>query len=45
MSDYVHHTMFPLGGDETPYRKISGDYVTVSEFEGKEIIKVDPEAI
>lgn len=45
MSDYVHHTMFPLGGDETPYRKLTGDYVTVSEFEGKEIIKVDPEAI
>ncbi len=45
MSDYVHHTMFPLGADETPYRKLTSDYVTVSEFEGKEIIKVDPEAI
>ena len=45
MSDYVHHTMFPLGADETPYRKLTSDYVTVTEFEGKEIIKVDPEAI
>lgn len=45
MSDYVHHTMFPLGADETPYRKLTDEYVTVSEFEGKEIIKVDPEAI
>ncbi len=45
MSDYVHHTMFPLGADETPYRKLTSDYVSVSEFEGKEIIKVDPEAI
>lgn len=45
MSDYVHHTMFPLGADETPYRKLTSDYVSVTEFEGKEIIKVDPEAI
>ena len=45
MSDYVHHTMFPLGGDETPYRKLTDQYVSVSEFEGKEIIKIDPEAI
>lgn len=45
MSDYVHHTMFPLGADETPYRKLTDEYVTVSEFEGKEIIKVDPKAI
>lgn len=45
MSDYVHHTMFPLGPDETPYRKLTGDYVSVEKFGDQEIIKVDPKAL
>ena len=45
MSDYVHHTMFPLGPDETPYRKLTDDYVSVAEFEGKPIVKIDPQAL
>ncbi len=45
MSDYVHHTMFPLGEDNTPYRKLSGDYVSTAEFDGKKILKVEPEAL
>ena len=45
MSEYVHHTMFPLGPDETPYRKLTSDYVSVEKFGDQEIIKVDPEAI
>ena len=45
MSDYQHHTMFPLGPDKTPYRKLTGDYVSVSSVGGREIITVDPEAI
>lgn len=44
-TDFQHPEMFPLGEDTTPYRKIEGDFVTVSEFEGEEIIKVDPEGI
>lgn len=43
--DFAHPDLFPLGEDKTPYRKIDGDFVTVSEFEGEEIIKVDPEGI
>ena len=37
--------LFPLGPDETRYKKLSSDYVTTSEFDGEEIIKVDPEGI
>ncbi len=36
---------FPLGKDETEYYCLSKDYVSVSEFEGKEILKVDPEGL
>jgi fumarate hydratase class I len=45
MSDYVHHTMFPLGADETPYRKLTDEYVSVEKFGDQDIIKVDPRAI
>ncbi|MBO6521187.1 MAG: fumarate hydratase [Rhodospirillales bacterium] len=45
MSDYVHHTMFPLGPDETPYRKLTDDYVSVEKFGDQEIVKVDPRAL
>ncbi|SON55426.1 Fumarate hydratase class I, aerobic [Hartmannibacter diazotrophicus] len=37
--------LFPLGPDTTEYRKLSGDFVSVAEFEGEEILKVDPEGI
>ncbi len=45
MNDYVHHTMFPLGADETPYRKLTDKYVSTAEFEGREVLKIDPEAL
>lgn len=45
MPDDTHYTMFPLGADETPYRKISSDFVTTDSFDGQTILKVDPEAL
>jgi fumarate hydratase class I len=45
MSEYIHHTMFPLGKDQTEYRKLTDDYVSVEEFDGQEVLKIDPEAI
>jgi len=38
-------SLFPLGSDTTEYRKLSSDYVSVMEFDGEEILKVEPEAI
>ena len=36
---------FPLGPDETEYVKISDDFVSVGEFDGKSVLKVEPEAL
>jgi fumarate hydratase class I len=45
MNAYTHHKMFPLGPAETPWRLLSTDYVSVSEFEGTPVLKIDPEAL
>jgi len=47
MSDkpFQYQAPFPLGPDSTEYEKISEDHVSVSEFEGKSVLKVDPEAL
>ncbi|MGO9391080.1 fumarate hydratase [Rhodoblastus sp.] len=37
--------LFPLGKDETPYRKLSDQGVRVEKFDGEEILIVEPEAI
>ena len=36
---------FPLGKDQTEYYLLTRDHVSVSEFEGQEILKVDPQAL
>ena len=45
MTDFHYQDPFPLGPDETEYEHISSDFVSVSEFEGQEILKIDPEAL
>src|SRR5258707_669109 len=45
MSDAGFHELFPLGEDEAPYRKLTGDHVAVASFEGERIVKVMPEAL
>ncbi len=45
MDSYAHHEMFSLGTDETPYRKLTGDYVSTAEFDGRTVLKVDPQAL
>ncbi len=44
---FVYQEPFPLGKDETVYYKLEGSekYVSVVKFEGKDVIKVDPEAL
>src|SRR5579871_4090296 len=37
--------LFPLGPDETPYTKISGDFVGEAKFSGHDILTVDPKAL
>src|SRR5215212_5183411 len=45
MNDAGFHELFALGGDDTPYRKLTGDYVATASFEGERIVKVAPEAL
>ena len=45
MTDFHYQDPFPLGPDETEYEHLSPDFVSVSEFEGQEILKIDPEAL
>ena len=42
---FQYQTPFPLGPDTTEYVKISSDHVSVSEFEGQPVLKIDPEAL
>lgn len=43
--DFAYHKPFPLGPDKTEYRLVSTEGIEVTEFEGKKILKVSPEAI
>ena len=45
MNGYTHHELLPLGKDETPYRLLTTNFVSTVEFEGREILKVETEAI
>ncbi len=36
---------FPLAKDDTGYYLLSSDYVSVAEFDGQEIVKVEPQAL
>ena len=45
MSEYVHHVMFPMGEDTTPYRLLTTDYVGTAEFAGQTVLTVDPAAL
>ena len=42
---FKYQDPFPLGKDDTEYFLLTKDHVTVAQFEGKEIVKVDPAAL
>ncbi|MEK7745944.1 MAG: fumarate hydratase [Elusimicrobiota bacterium] len=42
---FVYQDPFPLGKDDTRYRKLEGTFVKVSRFEGREMLVVDPRAL
>ena len=45
--EFQYQDPFPLGKDETKYRKIEGSekYITVEQFAGKDVVRVCPEAL
>ncbi len=45
MVDFKYAPMFQMGKDETKYRLLSTEGVSVGEFEGHKMLKVSPEAL
>ncbi len=45
MIDINYTDMFPLTGEKTSYRKITSDYVSTIQVDGKTVLKVDPEGL
>ncbi|UCE03156.1 MAG: fumarate hydratase [Candidatus Latescibacterota bacterium] len=45
MSEPAYSDPYPLGPDETRYRLMTREYVSIGTFEGEEILKVDPKGL
>ena len=45
MPQFAYQELLPLGADETPYRLLTGDYVSTFETGGRRFVQVDPEAL
>ncbi len=45
MGEFQYQELFEHAADTTTYRQLTSDYVSTSTFEGKEILKVQPEAL
>ncbi len=45
MAEFKYAPMFQMGKDETKYRLLTKEGVSVGEFEGNKILKVTPEAL
>lgn len=43
--EFYYQKPFPMGKDDTEYYLLTKDHVSVTEFEGKEIVKVAPEGL
>lgn len=42
---FHYQEMFPMGKDTTEYYHLTSDYVRVEQFEGRDMLVVDPEAL
>ena len=45
MPEFSYQDPFPLGKDDTKYKLLAKGYVSVANFEGKQILKVEPEGL
>ncbi|MFP6901439.1 MAG: fumarate hydratase [Opitutales bacterium] len=46
MNEKAHQQPFPVAGNnEPPWRQLTEEFVSVTEFEGEKILKIDPEAL
>lgn len=45
MVQFAYQEMFPLGDDTTEYRLLTQDHISLKAFEGKQILKIEPEGL
>jgi fumarate hydratase class I len=45
MSEFKYQKPFPVGEDKTNYRKLTSDYVSTIQLDGRQILKVDPKGL
>lgn len=45
MTNGAHVEMFPLGDDDTPYRKLTDKHVSTVELGGRTFLQIEPEAL
>ena len=45
MAEFTYQEPFPLGPDSTQYRLLTSEYVSLASFDGREILRVAPEAL
>ena len=43
--EFVYQDPYPLSKDDTPYRLLSKEHVSLTKFDGKDILKIEPEAL
>lgn len=45
MADFIYEKQYQITGDHTKYRLLTKDFVSLSDFEGRPILKVDPKGL
>ena len=45
MAETFTADLFPLSTDETPWRKLTSDFVSVDTFKGQEVLTIEPEGL
>ncbi|SHJ83675.1 fumarase, class I, homodimeric [Tangfeifania diversioriginum] len=45
MTEFKYQKPFPIQKDDTKYKLLSKDYVSISELDGRKILKVDPKGL
>ena len=45
MTEFAYHSMLPLGPDDTPFRRLTTDFVSTFEAHGHRFVKVEPEGL
>ncbi len=45
MPDFIYQPIFEHGHDQTPYRKLTSQFVAIQRFAGRDVLVVEPEAL